>query len=293
MKYLDAHAHLESDRFSEDLDEVIERCREKECIVINSGTDPERNRETLELHKKYPEIVKCGFGIYPIGNLDLDIDLELEWIKKNKDVCVYVGEIGLDYNDADRKKSADKQKEVFRKVLKFAKENYLPVVIHSRKAELDAIEILEEEGFVSEVGAIPNTHSTKSHSPTLGGSFASNVNSTQLLPEDGGKCSPKVVMHCFNGNKKLIKRCVENGWYFSVPPVITRLDHFKILVDLAPIEQLLTETDAPYLSPVSGTRNEPVNVSVTIKEIAKVKSIGVEEVRKIILENSNKAFGKI
>jgi len=97
-------------------------------------------------------------------------------------------------------------------------------------------------------------------------------------------------MHCFCGKKKLIKRVVENGWYFSVPPVITRLDHFEMMVQMVPLKQLLTETDSPYLSPVAGERNEPSNVAVTVKEITKIKGLNEEKVSEQIFNNFNNLF---
>ena len=282
MKFLDIHAHLETSRFEKDLDKVIERCRQKEIIVINAGVNPSTNQKNLELKQKYSDVIKISFGLYPIDALareiessegtilkesgqsqktigclpreteSFNVDEELKWIEKNKNECVAIGEIGLDYNYDEIKNSdelKEKQKKVFRKILQLAKKLDKPVVIHSRKAEADAIEILEQEKM------------------------------------------EKVIMHCFSGNKKLIKRCIENGWFFSVPPVITRLEHFKMLVSMTPIEQLLTETDSPYLSPVAGERNEPVNILTTIKEISKIKKLSEEEVRKKILENSIRLFG--
>lgn len=274
MKYIDIHAHLETPRFKEDLDNVIQRCQEKDCAVINAGVNPGTNKKCLELKNKYPETIKISFGLYPIDALareiesseskdflkhtePFNVDEEIKWIEKNKDECVAIGEIGLDYNWDEIKKSEelkDKQKRVFQKIISLSKKIQKPIIIHSRKAEQDAIEILEKE--------IPNNE----------------------VP---------VIMHCFNGKKSLIKRCVENGWYFSVPPIITRLEHFKMLVQGTPIEQLLTETDSPYLSPNPGERNEPINVQTTIEEIAKIKNLDVEEVREIILENSERVFGGI
>ena len=140
---------------------------------------------------------------------------------------------------------------MFRKTLELAKKLGKVVVIHSRQAELEAIEILEEMKM------------------------------------------DKVVMHCFCGKKSLIKRCVGNGWSFSVPPAIMRWDNFKMLVEVVPIEQILTETDAPYLSPVARERNEPANVAVTIGEIARIKGIGEKEVAEKIWENAEKLFGKL
>jgi len=224
----------------------------------------------LEISRRY-EVVKCSFGIYPIDALvkeveegvkrgnaflrnieEFDVDGELNWIEAHSDDCVAIGEIGLDYNwkEFQTEDLREKQKRVFRKCLKLAKKIDKPVVIHSRKAEEDAIEILEKKEF-------------------------------------GGL---SVIMHCFNGKKSLIKRCVENGWYFSVPPVIMRLEHFKMLVRLVPLGQLLTETDAPYLSPVVGKKNESMNVGVTIREIARIKGLDVKVVSEQIFKNALELF---
>ncbi len=262
MKLIDVHAHLDDSRFEKDLKEVVMNATNKEVKnIIVSGVNPETNRKILEICKEF-KIVRASFGLYPIDalgerikrNLDedtrpikpFDVDEELEWIKKHREDCVAIGEVGLDFKIApDYKKE---QIEIFEKILTFAKKLDKPVIIHSRNAELEAIEILEKFNI------------------------------------------KKVVMHCFSGKKSLIKRCVENGWFLSVPPVITRLDHFKTLVEIVPLENLLTETDSPYLSPVVGQRNEPANVAITIKEIAKIKDLGEEEVAEIIWKNAENLF---
>jgi len=252
MKLIDVHAHLDHERFRKDLDKIIERFKKfGGKFIITSGVNAVTNRKALEIAKKY-DTVKVSFGIYPIDALmkEFDVDEELVWIEKHADDCVAIGEVGLDYNwdKFQTEKMRKKQKEVFAKVIDLAKRIGKPLVIHSRKAELDAIEMLEEAG-----------------------------------------CD-KVVMHCFNGKKALIRRCIENGWYFSVPPVITRIEHFKMLVKTVPLEQLLTETDAPFLSPVVGGRNESANVAITIKEIAKIKRLSEEDVARQIFINAVKLF---
>jgi len=264
MKLIDIHAHLESSQFKRDLREVIERAKKAGVTtIINSGVNSETNRETLKLSKEY-EIIKCSLGMYPIDAIAkeiefngeefprdiklFDVDEELDWIEKNKNSCVAIGEVGLDYNWPEFTKYKEKQIQVFEKTISLAKKIDKPLIIHSRKAEVDAVKILE-------------TH----------------------------KCK-KVVMHCFNGKKSLIKRCVENGWFFSVPPVITRLEHFKMLAEIVPLKQLLTETDAPYLSPFAGTRNEPANISIIIKEIAKIKNIDEENIARQIFNNATILF---
>ena len=248
MKLIDVHAHLDHTRFEKGLDEVIERFKKAGGkYIISSGVNPATNRKALEIAKKY-DVVKCSFGMYPVGNFGENIDAEIKWIEKHANDCVAIGEIGLDYDDDERKTNKEKQKKLFRKVLDLAKRIEKLVVIHSRKAELDAIEILEEMKM------------------------------------------KKVVMHCFCGKKSLIRRCVENGWSFSVPPVITRLEHFKMLVEMVPLGQLLTETDAPYLSPVAGERNEPANIVTTIKIIAEIKGLTEEEVAEQIFINAEELF---
>jgi TatD DNase family protein len=268
MKLIDIHAHLEHGRFKDDLDSVVKRFKDAGGeFIVESGVSTVTNRKALEISEKY-DCVKASFGIYPIDALakemengeadgflrDLekfDVDKEMTWIEEHADDCVAIGEIGLDYNwkDFQTDEMKEKQKEVFRKTLKLAKKLGKPVVVHSRKAEEDAIEVLEELEM------------------------------------------KKVVMHSFNGKKALIRRCVENGWFFSVPAVITRLQHFVMLVEMVPLEQLLTETDAPYLSPVAGERNEPANVAVTIKEIARIKELDEEEVGEKMFGNAKKLFG--
>ncbi len=264
MKLIDVHAHLEDTRFEEDLKKVIGRFEKTGGVcIISSGTNPETNRKALEIARKH-NIVKVSFGLYPLDALakeveqnednslrkikPFNIDEELVWIERHKDECIAIGEVGLDYNWPEFAKHKEKQIKFFEKTIALAKKIDKPLIIHSRKAELDAIEVLEK-------------HQCK-----------------------------KVVMHCFNGKKSLIKRCVENGWFFSVPPVIMRLEHFKMLVEITPLKQLLTETDAPYLSPVVGTRNEPSNITITIKEIAKIKNTGEENIAEQIFKNAKDLF---
>jgi len=265
MKLIDVHCHLTFDRFKGDLDGVIERARKAGLIlIITSGINPEHNRKVLELSQKYPDIVKPSFGIYPvdavadrIDNLEDDVvreiksfnvDEELEWIEENKEKCIAIGEVGLDYKMVTEESVQEEQRKIFDKIIKFAKKINKPLVIHSRKGEEDVLKILKENDF------------------------------------------NKAVLHCFSAKKRLIKNGVEQGLYFSVPPVITRLQHFTTLVEIVPLTQILTETDAPYLSPVAGERNEPANVPITIKEIAKIKGMSEEEVADQIYKNAKTLF---
>lgn len=100
----------------------------------------------------------------------------------------------------------------------------------------------------------------------------------------------KVILHCFSGNFNLVKRAIDLNYSFSIPPVIVKLEHFQKLVEISPLTKLLTESDAPFLSPYKGQYNEPSFIKETIKQIAKIKKITEEETEKIIFMNYQKIF---
>jgi TatD DNase family protein len=149
--FIDVHCHLDFESIIERLDEVIENAKKAGLkTIITSGITPETNRKILEIAKKY-DIVKASLGLYPMdaltreeGKTDFDVDEELEFWQKNKDKFISIGEIGLDYKNG---KDKAMQKAVFEKVLETAKKLNKPVIIHSRKAEEDAIDILESSGY--------------------------------------------------------------------------------------------------------------------------------------------------
>ena len=249
MLLVDVHAHLDHCKFKQDLDMVIERARKNNVkSIINNGINPEKNKITLELAKKY-DIVKAALGLYPTDAIKMkeeEIDKELEFIKKNKNKIVAIGEIGLDYHwDL---KQHDKQKEIFEKIINLAEKIKKPLIIHSRKAEEDTINLLE----------------------------SSNVK--------------KTVLHCFNGNFSLVKKADDLGYYFSIPTNVTRSEQFQKIVNLININKILTETDSPYLSPFPGQRNEPCNIVYSIKKIAEIKNMNVEEVANNIFMNYKNLF---
>ncbi|MBI4148469.1 TatD family hydrolase [Candidatus Woesearchaeota archaeon] len=265
MKFVDVHCHLNHKQFDPDLDAVIDRARQAGVVrMICAGVNPATNREVLALAKKHPDVVRCSLGVYPIDALNIQLfspdemglshtsnfvlDDELEFIRKNKDLIVAVGEAGLDYKWDEPKKRADEQKKNFVRVIELCEKIKKPLVVHSRRGEADCLALLE--------------------SSTL----------------------RRVDLHCFEGNKKLIKKAIDLGFYFSIPPVIQRLQHFETVVKEASISNLLTETDAPWLSGVVGVRNEPANVANTVKKIAELKGFTVEETANSILLNYKKLF---
>ncbi len=148
--FIDLHCHIEF--FENDLHSVISNAEKAGVgIIVASGICPESNRKVLEFSKKY-KIIKPSLGVYPMDalefekneKLDFNLDDEIAFIKKNKEKIFAIGEIGLDYKNGDEGKG---QKKQFEKMIELAKELDKPVIIHSRKSERDAIEILEKHGM--------------------------------------------------------------------------------------------------------------------------------------------------
>ena len=143
MLLIDAHAHLEHKLFK-DVDEVIKRAEKAGIkVIINAGTNPETNKSTLQLSRRYT-IVKSALGIHPTDSISLtkkEIDKELKFIEKNRSNIIAIGEIGLDHHWHKKEKEFTKQKEIFKKLLILAEKLHKPVFIHSRNAVKETLEI--------------------------------------------------------------------------------------------------------------------------------------------------------
>lgn len=143
--FIDLHCHIDFYK-DDEIDEIVKEAREKGVgIIVVNGVKPENNRKILKLAEKYSEI-KVGLGLYPIDALKMkekEIDLELDFMKKNKDKIVAIGEVGLDFKEDD--KEHERQVETFKKIIQLAKKINKPLIVHSRKAEKETIEILEKE----------------------------------------------------------------------------------------------------------------------------------------------------
>ena len=266
MKLVDVHCHLNHEQFKKDLELVLKRA-EKAGVkaVVVSGVNPLANREVLKMAEKFP-LIKASLGIYPIDALGLsggetglprqtekiNLDEELKVIEKNKDNIVSIGEIGMDFHWADKEKTYAQQADNFRKIIQFAINIKKPIVIHSRKAEEECLQILAEE--------------VKDHE----------------IP---------VVQHCFSGRKALMAKGIELRHYFSIPPCIVKSSNFQTLVKKVPLTQLLTETDAPWLSPFPDQKNEPAFVIEAIKKISEIKKLQEEEIAEQIWKNYLTVFG--
>ena len=252
----DTHTHYDDEAFNEDRDELLRSLPEQGIEkVINIGATLKSTQATVELMEKYP-FVYGAIGVHPEGVAELteeSIDSLRELCKLEK--AVAVGEIGLDYYWDEPEREI--QKHWFRRQLQLAREVKLPVVIHSREAAKDTIDIMKEE-----------------HSEEIGG-----------------------VIHCYSYTKESAKIFLDMGFVFGIGGVITfkNAKKLKEAVEYIPMDAILLETDCPYLAPVPyrGKRNSSLYLPHVVEEIAAIKGISTEEVERITMENALRVFKKI
>ncbi|MBT3813851.1 TatD family hydrolase [Candidatus Woesearchaeota archaeon] len=262
MNLVDVHCHLNQELFKKDINEVIKRAKDNGVkAIIVSGTNPLANQEVLEM-KKLDPIIKVSLGLHPIDALGLSegetgiskpegkVDLEKEFKYIEEHQDEIVAIGEIGLDYYWDKDHHEEQQDVFRKILRLAVKLNKPVIIHTWAAEEDTINILEEEIK----GKVP------------------------------------VVLHCFGGRKSLVTKAIESGYYFSVPPSTVRTGNFNTKIKKIPMKQLLTETDAPWQGHLKGERNEPACVLETVKKIAEIKEISVEEAAEQIWNNYEKVF---
>ena len=245
--FIDVHCHL--DMF-DSIGKIVANAKKKDVkLMVAQGTDVESNRKVLEFASNFKEI-KAALGIYPINALamkEADIEKEIKFIKQNRDKIVAIGEVGLDLKDS-QVELFDKQQRVFQYFIDLAIELNVPIIVHSRKAELQSIIQLEQSN------------------------------------------AKKVIMHCFSGKLLLAKRIAENNWHLSIPTSVKNSEHFQKVIEQTPIEQLLCETDSPYLHPDKLYPNEPCNVTVSYEMIAKLKNLKLKDVEKQLEDSYKKLF---
>jgi TatD DNase family protein len=260
--FIDTHAHLCHPDFAGDLAQVIDRAQAaKVTRIISISTDAASARETLDIARRF-EAVHAAVGLHPgdVPRVSLCDMKNLGQLAAEPRV-VAIGETGLDYF---REAGTDvalqqQQKDLFWAQLELAKERRLPVVIHNRSAERDILEIL------------------RAHA--------------EGLPKDW---RPWGVMHCFSGTEKFGYDCTEIGLLISYTGILT-FKNAEALRDVAkqvPLDQVMLETDAPYLAPVPnrGKRNEPAYVPLIAEVLAELKETSVEEVARFTTENARRLF---
>lgn len=255
--FIDSHAHIDGPEFDADRDEMLERARSAGIsTILNVGTgDPHSGafERAVELGNKH-SFVYTAIGVHPHDARFYNDKAEenIKTLARNEKVLAW-GEIGLDfhYDNSPR----DVQVEVFKRQLRAARECELPVVIHTREAETETIEILRSEYECAE---------------------------------------RRGVFHCFSGSMDLAKRAIELGFMISFSGIVTfkKADELRHVASEVPLERLLIETDCPFLTPVPyrGKRNEPGFVIEVARCLAGIHNVGLEEIANITSANFHTLF---
>lgn len=251
MKIIDSHAHLMDEQYNNDLEIVIKNAKNNGIEkIVNIGYSKQTSIQAVELANRY-DFIYAVIGMHPDEcNKEIDISFIKE-LSKNKKV-VAIGEIGLDYHYEGHNK--EMQKKHFIDQINLANELNMPVVIHSRDADMDMLEILKTN-----------------------------------------KIKNNFVMHCFSSSVEVLKEVLKLGAYISIAGPVT-FKNARSLIEVAklvPEDKLMVETDCPYLcpEPYRGKRNEPSMVKYTTEKIAELREVKIEELAKVVVENTKRFYG--
>jgi len=253
---IDTHCHLDDIRYSSDLEDVVAHAvRAGVEKMIIPGADPETLEDAVKIAERYTQIYFAA-GVHPYDAENYSrADLE-PYLAHPK--CVAVGECGLDYyrlseNQAEAVADMRRQKEVFLDQIALAKAYRKPLIVHIRESSADSLEILENHAG-----------------------------------DEGG------VLHCYNADESLLKLAKRN-FYYGIGGVLTFKNARKLInvFPKIPLERLLIETDAPYLTPHPhrGERNEPAYCTFIADKMAMLSGLSLKEVERITTENAQRLFG--
>ncbi len=245
----DTHAHYDDEAFDEDRGILLSSMKSSGIgNIVNIGADMKSSQVSIELASEY-DFIYAAVGVHPseVEELTDEHMDELEkWAALDK--VVAIGEIGLDYHYPDTDKVL--QKKWFVKQLEVAAKVKLPVVIHSRDAAKDTLDIMKEHE----------------------------------ADEIGG------VVHCYSYGVEMAREYLDMGYYFGIGGVVTFTNSKKLkeVVSYLPLDKIVLETDCPYLSPVPnrGKRNSSLNLPYVVSAIADIKQISEEEVIEATTKNA-------
>jgi TatD DNase family protein len=250
---IDSHAHLEMPEFRKDLDEVIQRAKHSGIdYIFTVGTEKKDWKRAVEIAHSYPSVYAV-LGVHPHNAKEIDEQTYALLREHCRDEKVKAyGEIGLDFYR--NLSPREVQLKRFQEQIGLARELQLPIVIHDREAHRETVEILKSE----------------------------------KAAEYGG------IIHCFSGDDEMAHACLDMGFYISIPGSITfrNAERFREIVKKLPLESLLVETDAPFITPepFRGKRNEPSYVRYTARKVAEVKGVSFEKIAEVTSENALKVY---
>ncbi len=253
---VDSHCHLDFDAFDNDRAATIRRAKKADIrTIVTICTRVSRFQDILAL-TQIDEEIWCSVGIHP-HQVDEEPEVSVEELINHSinPKVIGIGETGLDFYYETS--SRESQLRSFRKHITASRETQLPLIVHTRDADKETADILEEE---MKKGAFPG------------------------------------VLHCFSSGAELAQRALNLGFYISLSGIVTfkNANSLRDIVGNVPTERILVETDAPFLAPVPkrGKRNEPSFVTHTAKKVAELKNLNYSELSICSSENFFRLFNK-
>ena len=252
--WVDSHCHLNDERYCDDLDEVITRAKQagvETCVSI--CTDLKEAQAVLDIAIKYDNVF-CSVGVHPHEAQLPENIKDLAKVLNDfalHDKVIALGETGLDYYYEHSPRA--EQREAFATHIAVAKSTKLPLIVHTRDAEQDTIDLLSKE-----------------------------------------KGNITGVIHCFSGSQDLANKSLDLGFYISISGIVTfkKADELREIVKTVPLDRLLLETDAPYLTPIPhrGKRNEPAMMVHTAQVVADLKGVELTKLAEVTSQNFRDLF---
>lgn len=259
----DTHCHLNLNSFQQDLAEIIERARQAGIVrILIPAIDLETSRSAVDLSERY-DFLFAAVGVHPNDALTWDSGTrdELRQLAQHPKV-VAIGEIGLDYYRDHSPRST--QMKVFREQLELALETHKPVILHNRSAMEDLWPIMQEWRQVL------------------------RDSDSELLQRPG-------VFHAFDGGFEIAQQIISEGFYLGVggPVTFTNARDRHALTAKIPLDHVLLETDAPYLTPHPwrGRRNEPGYIPLICRKLSEIHGLHYDDVAQMTTQNANLLFG--
>jgi len=261
-KLFDVHTHTHFAAYEKDSAEVIRRALDGGTWIVNVGTDKNTSAKAVEVANQYPEGVYATVGLHPndVGKEEFDPDYYKKLAQDKK--VVAIGECGLDYYRIKNQELRIKQEGVFKKHIELAREIQKPLMIHCREAFTDLIRILDS--------CFPSAFGPRDW---------------RLLHDSSQ--SPGII-HFFSGTLDDAKKLLELGFSFSFGGVITFARDYDEQIKHIPLDRILLETDAPYVTPTPhrGKRNEPAYVEEVAKKLAEIKNTTFDEIAQKTTKNA-------
>jgi len=236
VHFFDTHSHLEMPRLYPKANAIVHRAQEAGVIgVVVSAIEPKFYPKAIDLKKRFPGFIWPTFGLHPPRATRQIVKRTIQAIHEHSEEIVAIGEVGLDYHWVKDPKEQEYQKQAFIEFIHLADELNLPLVVHSREAEAETLQVLREENMFD------------------------------------------VQLHCFNA-PEFVQEAAEEKFFMSVPTSVVSRRRMQRIATVMPLENMLLETDAPYLSPVPGQTNEPSNIPQGAAKIAELKGTNTEVV---------------